>query len=152
MVLGEDRGLTPAEAVQRAADLVRELREHYDDYGSGEAQARTQRARRHLSRLVHDVRPRHAMGGAGAATREVATPQMGHEVDREGDSGGGSGERDDSDLSSFMQGSAPWKKRPADDTTPSHWTTSVKRLTPPTSSEKAASSSTREEPADDLEG
>ena len=53
-----------------------------------------------------------------AATREAATPQMGHEVDREGDCGGGIGERDDSDLSSFVQGSARWRKRPADDATP----------------------------------
>ena len=65
----------------------------------------------------------------------------------------GSEERDDSDLSSFVQGAAPWRKRPLSNTTPTHLTTSVRRLTPPTaSSGSVASSSTREEPVDDLGG
>ena len=78
---------------------------------------------------------------------------MRHEVDREGGTGGGSGEGDGSDLSSFMQRTAPWKKRPLDNATSTHLTTSVRRLMLPTaSSGSAPSSSTREEPVDDLGG
>ena len=68
-VCWDERRLSPTEAVQRAADMVSELREHCDDYGrlmqqrGGEAQERAQRVRRHLRRMesspVLDVRPRH---------------------------------------------------------------------------------------------
>ena len=105
---------------------------------------------------VRDVRPRHSMGGPGATAGEGVPSQMAHEVDRDGDAAGGSDERDDSDLSSFVQGTAPWRKRPSSEATPAtptHVTTSVRRLTPPTTSSGAvASSSTREEPTDDLGG
>ena len=67
--------------------------------------------------------------------------------------GGRSDARDDSDLSSFVQGTAPWRKRLSSEATSTHVTTSVRRLTPPTTfSGAVAGSSSAEEPTDDLGG
>ena len=114
-------GLTPSEEVQRAAELVdfgRLMQEHGDTWGGWNPRQ---------SAMYVPVMP--WKRGRRSAERWKL---HGHEVDREG--GSGSGERDDTDLSSFMQGSAPWRKRPASDTVPSRLTTAVRRLTPPTSS------------------
>ena len=49
--------------------------------------------------------------GWSPTPRGRASSNGGHEVDREGGIGGeNTQEKDDSDLSSFMQGTAPWKK------------------------------------------
>ena len=159
---GEERGLTPSDAVQRAANLVRELREHCDDYRrlmqqhGGEAQAQTQRVRRHLGRMesspVRDVRHTTLRGSSrpSPSIQGEVSLNMGHEVHREGGTGGGSGE---GEGSASMQRTAPWKKRSSDRATSARLTTSVRRLTPPTaSSGSAPSSSTREEPVDNVGG
>ena len=147
------RPLSQMEAVRRASALVQELKHHCDDYGrlmqqrGGEAQEQAQQNWRHLRRMesspLRVVRPRGERASGGGSTGTA----RGHDVDREGEAGGGNalnaeygGEvGEDIGLTALMQGGAAGKKRPNDDPVNTHLTTSVCRFEP---RDRATSSTT----------
>ena len=156
------RPMLPVEAVRRAAALVQEIKDQCDDYGrlmqqrGGEAQEQTQRNRWHLQRMesspLRDVRPRGDRASGGDCTR----PARGHNVDPEGDAGGGNAPNwelgaeagEDNDLAALMRSAAPWKKRPRDTTVGTHLTTSVRRLEPPNRATSSSAGGTESAPDD----